>query len=393
VGAGRPHFKCRSPCTRDRYGIPIYPDELAVTPSSLLEFFAARRARGEPLVLATVFETRGSTYSKSGAHLLIDGNGVFRGMLSGGCLEGDLAARARVVLESGTPQTVTYDLARDDELWGMGVGCDGMIRVFLQAVRPEREYAPFAGIAEALHGTRPVVAATVIDAEAGTATPGAACIVDDEGVANFGIPDELLAELTGPARRALAAGRSVTTDLRSKRAQARVLFAVLSPPPRLLVLGAGPDAEPLVRFAAQLGWRCTVADHRPAYVDNGDFAGAVAALCIPADALAETLDLATFDLAIVMSHHLVSDRSYLRQLAGTDIGYVGLLGPPARRARLLAELGAQAGDLGRRLRGPAGLDLGARGPGPIALSIVAEMQGYLSRGRTSGEARSEEIRG
>lgn len=75
-----------------------------------------------------------------------------------------------------------------------------------------------------------------------------------------------------------------------------------------------------------------------------------------------------------MSHHLSSDRSYLAQLAETDIGYVGLLGPRNRRDRLLAEIGTAAARLEPRLFGPAGLDIGARGPAPIALSIVAQMQ-------------------
>ena len=184
-------FQVLNAGVRDRYDIPIFPGEAAVTSSALLDFFAARRARGCPLVLATVFETRGSTYSKAGAHLLIDEDGVFRGMLSGGCLEGDLAARARVVLESGTPQCVTYDLARDDELWGMGVGCDGTIRVFLQPLDAQSGYVPFAGIAAALEGSRRVVAATVIESEGGAATPGGTCIVDAGGANNFGIPDDL----------------------------------------------------------------------------------------------------------------------------------------------------------------------------------------------------------
>jgi xanthine dehydrogenase accessory factor len=364
-----------------------------VTPSALLEFFAARRASSEPLVLATVFETQGSTYSKAGAHLLIDRNGVFRGMLSGGCLEGDLAARARVVLESGAPQSVTYDLAHDDELWGMGVGCDGMIRVFLQALGPDEDYAPFASIAAVLEGPGPAVAATVIESESDAVEPGATCVVDAESVDSFGVPDELLAALTGPARKALAAGSSGTSRVRCGQAASLVLFAVLWPPPRLLVLGAGPDAEPVVRFAQELGWRCTVSDHRPAYLQAGDFAGADATICVPADELAATLDLASFDLAIVMSHHLASDRSYLRQLARTDIGYVGLLGPSARRARLLSELGADAGNLSARLRGPAGLDIGGRGPGPIALSIIAEMQAYLGRDQAIAEPFRAETRG
>ena len=70
--------------------------------------------------MATVVETQGSTYSKAGALMLIDENGVFQGMLSGGCLEGDLAIHAQVVIETGRPQLLTYDLGADnDELWGL----------------------------------------------------------------------------------------------------------------------------------------------------------------------------------------------------------------------------------------------------------------------------------
>jgi xanthine/CO dehydrogenase XdhC/CoxF family maturation factor len=95
--------------------------------------------------------------------------------------------------------------------------------------------------------------------------------------------------------------------------------------------------------------------------------------CAPAESLAEVVDFSRFDAAIIMSHHLVSDRSYLRQLAYTDIPYVGLLGPSHRRDRILSELGEAASQFGERLHGPAGLDLGGRGPAAIALSIVAEI--------------------
>jgi xanthine/CO dehydrogenase XdhC/CoxF family maturation factor len=293
--------------------------------TELLKFFETRRERGEPMVLGAVIETQGSTYSKAGAFMLVDRNGVFRGMLSGGCLEGDIAARAEAVLETRQAQLVTYDLGREDELWGMGVGCDGLMQVVLLPLRPDEGYEPFATMASIIRG-RGAGNVTI-------AVPG-----DPPGQA----------------------------DLR------------LEPPPRVLILGAGPDAEPVVRFAAELGWRCTVSDHRPAYVANGDFAGAEKTLCVPAAELADSVELATYDMAIVMSHHLDSDRSYLRQLAAVELRYVGLLGPAHRRRRLLGELGEAAGDLADRLRGPAGLDLGGRGPGPIALSIVAEMQRSLA---------------
>ena len=77
-----------------------------------------------------------------------------------------------------------------------------------------------------------------------------------------------------------------------------------------------------------------------------------------------------------MSHHLASDRSYLRQLAASDIGYVGLLGPENRRNRLLEDLEQCADDLRERLHGPAGLNIGGRGANSIALAIVAQMHAY-----------------
>jgi xanthine dehydrogenase accessory factor len=82
----------------------------------------------------------------------------------------------------------------------------------------------------------------------------------------------------------------------------------------------------------------------------------------------------------VMSHHLATDRAYLQALAGSSIPYVGLLGPAARRERLLGDLGNAAAALRPRLRAPVGLDLGASSPEAIALSIVAEIQAALPGG-------------
>ncbi len=293
--------------------------------SMLLEFFDARVARKESLVLATVVATRGSTYSKAGDQLLVDAHGVACGMLSGGCLESDLAVRAQVVLESGKAQLATYELAAgDDDVWGLGIGCDGAMTIYLQPLTPQNNYVPFAAIAAVLRGN---VAAEV--------------------------------SIDGPADEV-----SLTFTVR--------------PPRHVLLLGAGLDAVPLARLVDSLGWRCTVVDHRPAYVDNTNFPSACGRHCVAPEQLAATVDLKVIDCAIVMSHHLASDRAYLRRLADTTIAYVGLLGPPARKERLLSELEQHASKLSGRLHGPAGLRLGGRGPELIALSIVAHVQQVLA---------------
>lgn len=346
-----------------------------MNPAALTQFFETYRQGGEPLALVTVYETEGSTYSKAGTQMLIAGDGRFQGMLSGGCLEGDLVLRAAAVIDSGEPQRVTYDLAQDDELWGLGVGCDGLIRVILQVLGKGNAYQPFADIAGILQGTRAARLALVVDADNGVAVPGAAALDNGQGVRAHG----MAAAVAEHVLRQHGAGDSGVVNAELDGGEATVLFTVVSPPPRILILGAGMDVEPVVRMAGELGWRCTVIDHRDAYVQGGDFAGAESVACLPADDLAAELDLAQFDAAIVMSHHLASDRSYLRQLAATDIAYVGLLGPASRRARLLADLGAGGERLGERLHGPAGLDIGGRGPAAIALSIIAEVQGVLAR--------------
>ena len=350
-----------------------------MTPKNLLKSFDEWRKQNQGLVLASVFETAGSTYSKTGARMLINSNGDFQGMLSGGCLEGDLAERAREVLTSGTAQMVTYDLGlNNEELWGLGIGCDGLMKIFLQPLLAEKNYAPFVAIARAYEGDHPEVAATVLASQQDDVEPGATLVTADDKVERFGLTDDAAKDLLGEAKAALADNISSTRNVQIGDAKATVLFALIKPRPRLLVLGAGLDAEPVTRLAAELGWRITVIDHRPAYIEKGSFSDADKVICCPADEMAGVVDLAKFNTTIVMSHHLATDRSYLAQLSRSDIPYIGLLGPKDRRRRLLEDLGADARDLEGRLHGPAGLDIAAVGPAAIALSILAEMHGALA---------------
>lgn len=299
-----------------------------MTAKALLRRFDDWRAAGRTLALATVAGTEGSTYTKAGHRILIADTGEWEGLVSGGCLEGDLAEHARRVMATGAPELVTYDLrGGNEELFGLGVGCDGLLCILLQRLSPAEGYEPFARLARVWLGDR---------AEA------------------WDIP--------------LPGGGTLHT--------------LVQPIPRLLVLGAGPDAAPVVTLADLLGWRVTVADHRPAALERPALAAAEARVAAPAAGIAAAVSLPAFAAAVVMSHHLASDRAYLAALARSPIPYIGLLGPPGRRDRLLRDLGGDlAGLLAGRLHGPAGLDIGADSPESIALSILAEIQ-RLGRHRT-----------
>jgi len=159
--------------------------------------------------------------------------------------------------------------------------------------------------------------------------------------------------------------------------QQRAFALPLALPMRLLLLGAGPDAQPLVGMAAQLGWKVSVYDHRPAYADAARFPAAERVLLGRPEALPACVDLESYDAAVIMSHHLQSDAAYLRVLASSSVRYVGLLGPAPRRERLRKLLGAEFATLGARLHSPVGLTLGGRTSASIALAIVAEIHAWL----------------
>ena len=346
--------------------------------NDLASFFISRRQAGAPLVLASVIDTRGSTYSKSGSRLLVDQDGVYRGLLSGGCLEGDLGIRAAQVIETGQCQVAEYDFAdEDDELWGMGIGCDGSLNILLQPLSVDTNYEPYSTIDEVLKSDASAVLVTAVESADEAVPVGASILVDAQGVRNFGVAEFELPRFVRAAESAAAARRSGLTHSSEEETSLMLHCSYIEPPPRLLVLGAGPDVEPLVRFASELGWRCTIVDHRPAYIESGAFESAWETHCLEPALLRSSLPLELYDRAVVMSHHLPSDREYLRQIADSDINYVGLLGPPARRDRLLNDLGPDAEKLAQRLHGPAGLNIRARGPAAIALSIVAQIQQLL----------------
>jgi len=222
-----------------------------MTARQLMSAFRQWRKGGEALVLASVYQTEGSTYSKAGAQMLITGEGVFQGMLSGGCLEGDLAERAKTVAKTGAAQAVSYDFGgKDEELWGLGVGCDGLMRVFLQRLVCDNDYQPFPSMMSAYQGTGNQISATVIASALKDLEIGSVLVMHDADIAWTDIAEQYRAPVSDIATRVLQDGRSQSAVVRLGEHQCELLLTVLRPIPRVLILGAGLDAEPVVRGVA-----------------------------------------------------------------------------------------------------------------------------------------------
>jgi xanthine dehydrogenase accessory factor len=343
----------------------------------LLALYERARAEESPLVLATVVATLGSTYRKAGAQMLITADGQYAGLLSGGCLENDLVEHAKPVFETGSPKLVKYDNSgEDDLLWGLGAGCDGGMDVWLVRLDPAASWTPFSVLASCFDRREAVtyglvLASSIPELPAGASVWSAGGVTKPAGLAS---PVEEWID-----RQLQTSGSAADTRIVQLDEPCVQLFVSRVEPPReLLLVGGGPDALPVVEFAAALGWRVTVADHRPAYAAAAKFPKARRMLLAAPKELSRHVELASFDAAVIMSHHFATDLAALSTLVESHIPYVGLLGPALRRKQLFADLGpTAAATYGARLHAPVGLDLGGRDPASIALAIVAEIQAFF----------------
>ncbi|MGH8139677.1 MAG: XdhC family protein [Steroidobacteraceae bacterium] len=357
----------------------------------LLPLFDRERAAGNAVTACLLVETAGSTYRKPGALMLIAANGDYAGLLSGGCLEGDLREHARSVIDTGEPRLITYDMrGGEDLMWGLGLGCEGAMKVLLFRAGPDTGWQPLSHLKHCLLEQRPTSVGIVVESQrqdmpAGTTVLPAQATYEPmdralpQSAAGLLRPPPVVTTREPAVAAALEeAAQTGRASWFESAAPHWKLFALpLTLPPRLLLLGAGPDAVPVVDFAVRLNWRVTLFDHRAAYADPAHFPTAErVALARPADLLNE-VDATHVSAAVVMSHHLPTDLEYLRVLARTRIPYIGLLGPALRRDRLLADLGSDADTLRARLHAPVGLALGGRSPESIALAIVAQVHAFL----------------
>jgi xanthine dehydrogenase accessory factor len=285
------------------------------------------RAAGEAVALATVVATRRSAPRPLGSKLVVTSTGRMFGSVSGGCVEADVAERAKTILAGEPSAVVTYGIA-DDEAWSVGLPCGGEIDVFVE---------PFAGTPQLERGTSYVV------------------------VAGAGVGERWQDD------------RPIRTELREE--DARTVFAeAVWPPPRLVAVGAGDIAEALCALARPLGWRTIVVDPRAGLATRERVPSADEIVVawpeeIPVDA----------DTAVVsLVHEERLDIPALR--AGVEGGafYVGALGSRRAQEKRREHLGALADSV----HGPVGLDLGGEGPAEVALEILAE----ILRARKAGEA-------
>lgn len=308
------------------------------------------------VALATVVDTWGSAPVPIGSQMVIAADDAFAGSVSGGCVEADVIAEAAEVLADGRARVLSFGVA-DETAWAAGLPCGGNMRVLVQRLTREGDGREINTIIYALRRRLPLVVATQL------ADGRRQLVRDDAEVTANDPPGEVVAQaLRDGASRLLVTERG------------EVFVHALMPRPRVVIVGATHIAQELCALARITGYEATVVDPRSAFATPERFPGTPIIAEWPEEALARIApDRAT---AIVVVAHIahIDDQALIAALR-SHVRYVGALGSKrnhAKRTARLAAAGFSREEIAR-IHAPVGLDIGARTPAEIAISVMAEI--------------------
>ncbi|QCP84691.1 XdhC/CoxI family protein [Cereibacter sphaeroides] len=306
---------------------------------------------GRVPVIATVLETWGSAPRPAGSQLVIADDGEMMGSVSGGCVEGAVIAEAAEARADGRPRILTFGVS-DDEAFAVGLACGGTIRVLVEPVGSALPEAVLADLVAARADRRPV--ALVFQPETGGH------------------------RLAGPEEAAVAA--RLRSDRSGLEEDGRFI-GIHNPPLRLVVVGAVHIAQPLVAMARIAGYGPTLIDPRSAFGSEARFPGETILDAWPDEALAELAPDAR-TAVVTLTHDPKLDDPAILAAFDSPAFYIGCLGSPRTHAKRLDRLRAAGVPEAQiaRIHAPVGLDIGARSPAEIALSILAQITERLRRG-------------
>lgn len=366
----------------------------------MLSVWTNAEAAGEDWALATVVRVEGSSYRKPGTRMMLTRSGLRSGMVSGGCLEGEISRKIWWLTENG-PAIQRYISSFEEdasaaEQPAYGLGCGGTVSVLMERAATAR--ATLQALQASVEVREPSAIVTVIASAHPLITVGARLILaaSPNGTAAGPVLENTLpplADLHAIARETLEQGRNITRSISIEDKAVEVFAEHIDPPFAFFICGAGDDALPLADLAQTMGWHVTMADGRSNLVRRERFphADALTVLDHSAPLLGLSLRNQPLDLggaaaiansgAVLVTHSYAQDRELLRSLLPLNLRYLGVLGPRSRTLRLVEEIADSihltVDDCMARLHAPVGLDLGADKPAGIALAIVAEIHADL----------------
>jgi len=290
------------------------------------------------VALATVISTWGSSPRPVGGQMAIDSNGQIIGSVSGGCIEGAVITEGINSINDGKTRVKDYGIT-NDMAWEVGLACGGELKVLIQPLN-----------------------------------------IEDELV--FHIVNNIKKrELTKVKINCLTGSRkidnSITNELSYYDKQKNEFIHIIDPKPRLFIVGAVHIAQALISIARNADFEIILIDPREHFATQERFPNCKILNEWPDEALSNfTLDQATH--LVTLTHDPKIDDPALIHVLKRNIGYIGSLGSKKthqKRCDRLLHLNFSKNDLSK-IHGPIGLDIRAKTPAEIAISIMGEIVSF-----------------
>ncbi len=329
--------------------------------------------------LVTVVGIQGSSYRRTGARMLVLGNGMYFGGISGGCLEGDALRRAQKAIFKNKPSIVTYDTTQDDghEI-GVGLGCNGIIDVLITPLNnDDKDPVHLLSAVSDMRESRILV--SIIECAETLGILGKTILfeIEEQFLSSFPVKD--ISELVlKDIKQALTNKTSETINYDTAAGSIKIFIEVIVPSINLVIYGSNYDILPAATIGRELGWNVTVVMN----IAKANKLLIETATKIIDNKSDQEPAIDNYSAIVLMAHDYKTDLNNLKKVLQTEASYIGLLGPRKRSEKMFRELLKENIKLSEhsmeRIYAPCGLDIGASNPEEIALSITAEIRAHFA---------------
>ena len=352
----------------------------------IVEQYELLKKQNVQSILATVVQVEGSSYRREGARMLIDEYGNITGAISGGCLEGDALTKALHALHQSKNKLVTYDTSdENDAVIGAQLGCNGIIQVLFEPLDYHDGLNPCELLKEVVSNKKTVTIFVQFNLDRTKNQVGTIVTVDEQFAAKGKIEDEKTTEtFIEFSKLSFETKKSSSKSINSQFVEQSVFVQYYQAPVKLVIVGAGNDAQILAQQAAIIGWDVIVTDGRPTHANGERFLSSCQIIVSKPEDTLEHITIDSRTCFALMSHNYQYDLAVLKLLMKEEcVAYIGILGPLKKYIRMQDDLlqeGLVLNDsIQNKIHAPIGLEIGAETPAEIGLAILAEIQSVLTQ--------------